>query len=344
MKKNETNDSKLKYSKYKARELTDFFSEELVYDYITKALDSERQQAFEKHISKSSLTKEQFAQTNSVLNEVESLDRIRISEEILVQLIPQRNNLVEKMRKGLVSQQFQSRKYFYLQYIFLFSAISFFVFLTPWRQLIPLGNFDNQGKVILTEVRNTKEDIKKRIQARQDEMENASKTEFADDATDIVSDSTQTQSAPDVVIPVVPTTKETVQQVKPAPTVAVQEATQTKPGTKVEGATAAATTAAAADTGYVYRGTVRIASLEVNGAKITDYIKSLGGRKAGDVELGWKKGPKVLYYHFTIPESKYEELKNFMENFGRTKLSKDKHPRKMPQGIIRLIVEVEESS
>lgn len=343
MKEQDDKNTKFKYSKYKARELTDFFSEELVYDYIAKSIDSERQQAFEKHLLKSNKVKEKLAHTNAVLHQIEELDRIRISEEVMMLLQPQRKSLVGQFKKGLRSQQFQSRKYFYLQYIFIFSAISFFIFLTPWRQLIPWMTFDNEGKVVLTEVRNSKDDLKKRMQARQDEMANDKTTEFTDEANG--------ESVPTVAVnnvtpePTIEKPKETVSpavtadknSVVKAPTV-VQVEENLKDPTKVE------TPAAAADTGYVYRGTVRIASIEVNGEKITEYIKSIGGRKAGDVELGWKKGPKTLYYHFTVPESKYEELKTFMERFGRTKLSKDKHPRKMPQGIIRLIVEVEESS
>lgn len=345
MKEQDDKSSKFKYSKYKARELTDFFSEELVYDYITKSIDSERQQAFEKHLLKSNKVKEKLAHTNAVLNQIEELNRIRISEEVMILLQPQRKSLVGQFKKGLRSQQFQSRKYFYLQYIFIFSAISFFVFLTPWRQLIPWMTFDNEGKVVLTEVRNSKDDIKKRMQARQDEMANDKTTEFTDEADDevAVADAVAVSNPPQPAVPekateVGPPASPGKAPLAKVPTPAQVEANLKAP-TKVEGAVVAA-----ADTGYVYRGTVRIASLEVNGEKITEYIKSIGGRKAGDVELGWKKGPKTLYYHFTVPESKYEELKTYMERFGRTKLSKDKHPRKMPQGIIRLIVEVEESS
>lgn len=344
MKEQDDKNTKFKYSKYKARELTDFFSEELVYDYIAKSIDNERQQAFEKHLLKSNKVKEKLAQTNAVLHQVEELDRIRISEEVMVLLQPQRKSLVGQFKKGLRSQQFQTRKYFYLQYIFIFSAISFFIFLTPWRQLIPWMTSDNEGKVVLTEVRNSKDDLKKRMQARQDEMANDKTTEFTDEANGegapTLADNNVTpepaiEKPKETVSPVASAEKNPVNKV---PTVGQVEENLKAP-TKVE-----TPAAAAADTGYVYRGTVRIASIEVNGEKITEYIKSIGGRKAGDVELGWKKGPKTLYYHFTVPESKYEELKTFMERFGRTKLSKDKHPRKMPQGIIRLIVEVEESS
>lgn len=344
---------KFKYSRYRARELTDFFSEELIYDYMTQSMDIERLQAFEKHLLKSSSIKEKIAHTNSILKEVEELDRIRISEEVMQALIPTQKGVLQKFKKGLQSQQFQSRKYFYFQYIFLFSAISLFIFLTPWRQLIPFRNFDNEGKIVLTEVRNSKDEIKKRIQARKDEIANEKENEFSDESNESIAGATVATNEASVKPEVAELnelshtnekSKDLAQGVvKPTPSTTSKPTSSAATQTKVDSG-AVASAVANLDTGYVYRGTVRIASLEVNGVKITEYIKSLGGRKAGDVELGWRKGPKVMYYHFTIPEGKYEELKKFMENFGRTNISKDKHPRKMPQGILRLIVEVEESS
>jgi hypothetical protein len=69
----------------------------------------------------------------------------------------------------------------------------------------------------------------------------------------------------------------------------------------------------------------------------------MGGRKAGEVPLGWKKG-NSSYFHFTLPENKYEELKQFMTTYGTLKIQKEHHERVMPDGIIRLIISVEENS
>lgn len=95
--------------------------------------------------------------------------------------------------------------------------------------------------------------------------------------------------------------------------------------------------------GSLYRGDLAVTNVEVIGPKITEKIANLGGRKAGSVELGWKRTPGSLYYHFTIPEAKYEDLVSFLGTYGSPKIQKEKHPRVMPDGIIRLIITVEEA-
>jgi hypothetical protein len=94
--------------------------------------------------------------------------------------------------------------------------------------------------------------------------------------------------------------------------------------------------------GFLYRGQMKITNLQVNGKRLTEKIRELGGRKAGEVDLGWNKGPKTIYYHFTIPESRYDELKSFLSLYGQPKINKEKHPRIMPEGIIRLILTIDE--
>ncbi|MCX7977637.1 MAG: hypothetical protein N2578_01395 [Bdellovibrionaceae bacterium] len=95
--------------------------------------------------------------------------------------------------------------------------------------------------------------------------------------------------------------------------------------------------------GFLYRSNMKVTNLKATGPKITAAIEELGGRRAGKVPLGWEKRKGLLYYHFTIPETKYEELRQILESFGRAVLVKEKHPRVMPAGIIRLIIEVEEA-
>ena len=94
----------------------------------------------------------------------------------------------------------------------------------------------------------------------------------------------------------------------------------------------------------MYRGKLAVTNLEAIGPKIRDKILELGGRKAGEVELGWHKTPESAYFHFTIPEAKYEELQNFLSGYGTAVIDKEKHPRVMPDGIVRLIITVDEAN
>ncbi|HEY1079346.1 MAG TPA: hypothetical protein VGE46_04585, partial [Bdellovibrio sp.] len=108
---------------------------------------------------------------------------------------------------------------------------------------------------------------------------------------------------------------------------------------------AATTVAAVAGVGggFLYRGDIAVTNIAVIGPKITDKIAELGGRKAGSVELGWQKTPTSMYYHFTIPEAKYQDLLNFLGTYGKPKIAKEKHPRVMPDGIVRLIITLDEA-
>jgi hypothetical protein len=82
---------------------------------------------------------------------------------------------------------------------------------------------------------------------------------------------------------------------------------------------------------------------EMGSAKIKQKIVELGGRKAGEVELGWKRNQGDYYFHFTIPESKVSEVQEYVKTLGELQISRDPHPRVMPDGIIRMIFTAEES-
>jgi hypothetical protein len=94
--------------------------------------------------------------------------------------------------------------------------------------------------------------------------------------------------------------------------------------------------------GALYRGDVSITNAAVASEKFIQKITELGGRKAGEVPLGWQKG-QGYYFHFTIPENKYQELMTYMSDFGAVKVNKERHERVMPAGILRAIIQVNEA-
>lgn len=100
-------------------------------------------------------------------------------------------------------------------------------------------------------------------------------------------------------------------------------------------------TATAKGIGLLYRGDFAVTNVEANSPKLVSFIAELGGRKAGDVPLGWNNG-KGAYFHFTLPEAKLAELERFLGEYGSLNLTKETHTRVMPEGIIRLIIEVQE--
>jgi hypothetical protein len=94
--------------------------------------------------------------------------------------------------------------------------------------------------------------------------------------------------------------------------------------------------------GELYRGVVAVTNVNATSQKLVEKIKELGGRKAGQVELGWNKNGDSAYFHFTMPASQYDELLAAIQEYGNLKIQKEKHERVMPEGIMRLIITVDE--
>lgn len=107
--------------------------------------------------------------------------------------------------------------------------------------------------------------------------------------------------------------------------------------------TSVATTAPARAQGGLFRGTLHVAKLSDINAKLKDKMNALGANKAGEVELGWLKSPKMAYYHYTIPEKNMSEAEVFFKQVGTLQLKFETHPRKLPEGTRRFIIEVKEN-
>ncbi|MCM2280431.1 MAG: hypothetical protein NDI61_01135, partial [Bdellovibrionaceae bacterium] len=92
--------------------------------------------------------------------------------------------------------------------------------------------------------------------------------------------------------------------------------------------------------GFVYRAFMNVASVDEVTPEVTKQLESLGGEKAGEVPLGWRKGAGS-YFHFTISETHVEEVTKLLRTYGPVRISKDPHPRVMPTGQVRFILWVE---
>lgn len=93
--------------------------------------------------------------------------------------------------------------------------------------------------------------------------------------------------------------------------------------------------------GYVVRMSMYSDQVDKITPKIVEKINELGGDKAGEVKLGWRK-KNGSYFHFMIPENKNSELTRFISQFGDVRISKDVHSRIMPEGTERYILWIEE--
>lgn len=90
----------------------------------------------------------------------------------------------------------------------------------------------------------------------------------------------------------------------------------------------------------VYRGSITVTDFEQVTSIIRDRIITIGGKKAGEVELGWIKNQKISYFHFVFPAEKREELVTFIQQYGNLQYKFETHPRILPPGQNRFIIEV----
>lgn len=90
----------------------------------------------------------------------------------------------------------------------------------------------------------------------------------------------------------------------------------------------------------VYRGQITVTDFEQVSAIIRDRVISIGGKKAGEVELGWIKNKNISYFHFIFPAEKRAELVAFIQQYGKLNYKFEPHPRVLPIGQSRFIIEV----
>jgi|GEM_PF-3770315 len=99
-------------------------------------------------------------------------------------------------------------------------------------------------------------------------------------------------------------------------------------------------TALPSTSGGLYRGVLIVKDLTDANKKVHSKVMALGAKKAGEVELGWLKSRATAYYHFTLPEENIEIVYKFFKQLGHFHIKFEPHPRLMPQGVKRFIIEV----
>lgn len=90
----------------------------------------------------------------------------------------------------------------------------------------------------------------------------------------------------------------------------------------------------------VYRGLITVTDFEQVTSIIRDRVIAVGGKKAGEVELGWIKNKNTSYFHFIFPTEKREEIVTFVQQYGNLQYKLEPHPRILPLGHSRFIIEV----
>lgn len=94
---------------------------------------------------------------------------------------------------------------------------------------------------------------------------------------------------------------------------------------------------------YVYRMTMYVDDVDTVTPEIVNLISGLGGEKAGEVELGWRR-KSGSYFHFSVPQDNSPALQEGLKKYANFNIIKSVHPRVMPEGVERYILWVEKKN
>lgn len=319
----ENNKRQIPLTKNGPREVSNFVGQELLFDYLTGRLDSIRREAVEQYINKSKEAQADLEKMKVAQAYLEQLSRTGVAQEFLEDISEPTTYFTELFKKTRFEKWPTGVKWG-LEALGVVAVIVTILVVIPWDQALKVIPGRGSEEIILAEVA--------RSGGGSEAPQQTDTAQFQDEGI----------KPPAVAVPPAIPVKEEAKVVAKSETKAPTIATSTV--AKVQNETSLPKGVPAAESGgFLYRGDIAVTNLEAGVPKMISRIEELGGRKAGDVRLGWSKSPNSSYFHFTIPAAKYNELMQFMTQFGKVRISKEKHPRVMPDGIIRLILTAEEA-
>lgn len=332
--------SRLPLSKKGQRQVTPFTGNELLYDYMSGILDEERKKAVEVHLEASKEAQLDYQKIQIGLQYAEKMKQITVSHALHERLSAPSSYLSVLFKKSRFDQWPVGLKWGLEALVVVFVIVTVLT-VAPWEKVMKLRLSTGSKDVVLSE-------INKAPLEKQNPTEAPAPLEtpqFVDEGIKTKETAaTEPVLAASTPVPAVKATATPAPEKKaPAKVVAVAPVANEASEEESEESAETASETNKASTGYLYRGQIAVTNLDAVGPKIKEKIMELGGRKAGEVELGWQKTPGSAYFHFTIPEAKYTELQTFLSDYGKAKINRDKHPRLMPDGIIRLIITVDEA-
>lgn len=303
----------------KPRLLSEFICRELLFDYVSGELDPERHEAVKISLKEYPELQEQVSSIESAREFTRSLKKIQISEP-LREHFENRPGTIEKA--ALNWKEVPTPLKWGAQGVLLALLITIAINLAP-----RFTKQDSKSGVILAEVTTQPSPSDPESQKVA-----TSKDTLAKPSPDIAAVSGGSD-ADEVSVPATPVPK-------PAPVAAKKSASQDSEGSDEESSSETQDKSAKAGNGFVYRLFMTSSEVDKFTPQLTAKIVELGGEKAGEVELGWKRR-SGSYYHFAMPENNYDSLVAFIKSHGPVRISKTAHKRVMPAGQIRIILWLE---
>jgi hypothetical protein len=337
------------------RQLTPFICHEMLYEYSIGALDEKRRRAIEEFLKTDAEGRKILEALQGGVRYVEALAKTDLKPEFLAHL-SESENALSLGRKYSSWRTWPETLRWSITAIIISASVASVVAAVPWTSLnflklmkapesVELAQIPGGGMVNLETQGATA--VAKADGIAADEGDESGDDGAGEEETDVGGQAAAVGNAQSHHLgshdgEEVPLDEELHHAVAPAKVPAVGGV---QPGPQVSAAADASALQEkkeAKPKGFVYRAFMNLHDLDTVGPKITDEIRGLGGEKAGEVELGWKRGAG-RYYHFALPETNEERLMEKLRAYGPVRISKDPHPRVMPSGQVRFILWVESS-
>ena len=350
------------FSKKGDRKVSNFMAHELLYDYIAEKLDSERKEAVQEFLKNSREGQSDLHRIQQGISYVDALSTTKVAPHI-IDRVKAPSTYFQLLHQKMRIEDWSPGIKMGLEVLVVAILIISISIAIPWHKLMEI-NWSISRDVILAEVdrKPTGPDGEGVTTA---ETQDPSQV-FPDEASGKVAPAKTKQESQkniDTMItnlgnqsgenPAKPSILAATESKKSKPNDKAASVPTSSPAASAEHPKSAGSAVAIAELntessagaadkkGALYRGNIIVTNVLAITPKFVEKIRELGGRKAGEVELGWKKG-ESSYFHMTIPESKLQALEDFAKSYGQFKISKEKHDRVMPEGIIRIIFTIDE--
>ncbi|MCB0419623.1 MAG: hypothetical protein KDD61_01415 [Bdellovibrionales bacterium] len=341
----------------KVRKLSRFLCQELLYDFISGRLDPERAQAVKDYLYEDLDSQVDLESLDRALDYTSELSQTQLTPDLLT-MLKEHKSLSAKLYSALLWRNWPDVVKWSVEAVAISVVVGFVWLSFPWMKIV--GLLPEQDKKEIARVEPNKKEI-----VEQAKLEKAAE-EYLQKEGVIPSSVEETKG--ESVATGADSGSLTGEDVKEGELASSEKGREEDKGSSsakassvviakkaIVAETSSKKTATASKSaqhavkvkdsspkfkGMLYRGFMKIENVRQITPDVVARITELGGKKAGKVKLGWKK-KNGNYFHFSLPESNYDEFLKDLRQYGPVRIYKDPHWRVMPDGVIRFILLIE---
>ena len=292
------------------RQLSRFMCEEMIYDYAEHKLDSEHRQALEQSLNDNLELQRELKAIQAAEVYCKQMALARISS-LQLEKLKSAESFFSKSMDRLHYRNWPDVIQWTTQALILSASVAIFTLIIPWQ----------------------------RVQRNASRFIELNHTRTVINSPVIASAPVTASRVAKPQVAIVSAAKTPVATAVKAPLVTTSPSTPTTQNAK--SAEVAATTPKLK--GVLYRMWMELPDVDTVAPQVRAKIIQLGGYKAGQVELGWRKvNPSGAYFHFIMPKKNYDDLIKTLGAYGPVRILKTAHQRVMPPGKIRIILWMKE--